>query len=74
MSRGRSPYTHPIGVAIGDMTPPEQIPATARRLDDMGFSHITVPEDCFYLPAQVGATLALAATRSIPVGTSIVSA
>jgi 5,10-methylenetetrahydromethanopterin reductase len=33
-----------------------------------------VPEDLFYLPAQVGATLALGATERIPVGTSIVSA
>ena len=56
------------------MTPPEQIPATARRLEDLGYSHITVPEDCFYLPAQVGATLALGATENVRVGTSIVSA
>ncbi len=70
----RGLYAHPIGVAIGDMTPPEEIAATARRLEDQGYSHITVPEDCFYIPAQIGVTLALSATRSIPVGTSIVSA
>ena len=40
----------------------------------MGYSHLTVPEDCFYIPAQVGVTLALSATHAIPVGTSIVSA
>ncbi len=74
MSRGPALYAHPIGVAIGDMTPPEQIPETARRLEEMGYSHLTVPEDCFYIPAQVGVTLALSATRAIPVGTSIVSA
>ncbi len=74
MSRGIALYAHPIGVAIGDMTAPEQISETARRLEDMGYSHITVPEDCFYIPAQIGVTLALSATRSIPVGTSIVSA
>ena len=74
MSRGTALYAHPIGVAIGDMTPPERIPETARRLEDLGYSHITVPEDCFYIPAQIGVTLALSATRSIPVGTSIVSA
>jgi alkanesulfonate monooxygenase SsuD/methylene tetrahydromethanopterin reductase-like flavin-dependent oxidoreductase (luciferase family) len=56
------------------MLPPEDIPDTARWLESLGFSHIAVPEDCFYLPAQVGATLALGATDSIPVGTSIVSA
>lgn len=70
----RDALTHPIGVAIGDMLPPEEIPATARWLEGLGFSHITVPEDCFYLPAQVGVTLALSATERIPVGTSIVSA
>jgi alkanesulfonate monooxygenase SsuD/methylene tetrahydromethanopterin reductase-like flavin-dependent oxidoreductase (luciferase family) len=70
----RDALAHPIGVAIGDMLPPEEIPATARWLEELGFSHITVPEDCFYLPAQVGVTLALQATERIPVGTSIVSA
>lgn len=74
MSKGNSPYVHPLGVAVGDMTPPEKIADTARRLEDQGYSHITVPEDCFYIPAQIGATLALSATRSVPVGTSIVSA
>jgi 5,10-methylenetetrahydromethanopterin reductase len=74
MNRFRAALAHPLGVAIGDMLPPEQIPETARWLEGLGYSHITVPEDCFYLPAQVGATLALGATESIPVGTSIVSA
>jgi 5,10-methylenetetrahydromethanopterin reductase len=32
-----------------------------------------VPEDYFYVPALVGATLALSATESVPIGTSIVS-
>jgi 5,10-methylenetetrahydromethanopterin reductase len=70
----RAALAHPIGVAIGDMLPPEQIPRTARWLETLGYSHVTVPEDCFYLPAQVGATLALGATERIPVGTSLVSA
>ena len=74
MNRFRAALTHPIGVAIGDMLPPEQIAATARWIESAGYSHVTVPEDCFYLPAQVGATLALNATERIPVGTSIVSA
>lgn len=69
-----SALTHPIGVAIGDMLPPEEIPKTARWLQELGYSHITVPEDCFYLPAQIGVTLALGATETIPVGTSLVSA
>lgn len=68
-----SDLAHPLGVAIGDMTPPEKIPETARWLEELGYSHLVVPEDCWYLPAQICATLALQAT-SIPVGTSIVSA
>src|SRR5579862_995799 len=59
---------------IGDMTPPEEIGATARWLEQLGYSHVTVPEDCWYLPAQIGATLALGATDAVRVGTSIVSA
>ncbi len=74
MNRGSTLYAHPIGVAMGDMTRPEDIQATARRIEEAGFSHMTIPEDCFYLPAQVGVTLALSATSSLPVGTSIVSA
>jgi 5,10-methylenetetrahydromethanopterin reductase len=70
----RAALSHPLGVAIGDMLAPERIPDTARWLERLGYSHITVPEDSFYLPAQVGATLALGATERIPVGTSIVSA
>jgi 5,10-methylenetetrahydromethanopterin reductase len=74
VNRFRAALAHPLGVAIGDMLPPEQIPQTARWLEAQGYSHATVPEDCFYLPAQVGVTLALGATERIPVGTSIVSA
>jgi len=74
VNRFRAALNHPLGVAIGDMLPPEQIGATARWIETAGYSHVTVPEDCFYLPAQVGATLALNATEQIPVGTSIVSA
>src|SRR5579871_546896 len=74
MQHDATTLAHPIGVAIGDMTPPEQIPALARRLEGLGYSHLTVPEDCFYLPAHVGATLALGATEHVRVGTSIVSA
>lgn len=74
MNRFRAALSHPLGVAIGDMLPPEQIVDTARWIEAAGYSHLTVPEDLFYLPAQVGATLALGATERIPVGTSIVSA
>jgi 5,10-methylenetetrahydromethanopterin reductase len=66
-------YAHPIGVSVGDMTPPEKIAEKARWLEDLGYSHVLVPEDYFYVPALVGATLALSGTRSVPVGTSIVS-
>ena len=73
MSQERRAYAHPIGVSVGDMTPPEALGEKARWLEQLGYSHIMVPEDYFYVPALVGATLALSATREVPVGTSIVS-
>jgi alkanesulfonate monooxygenase SsuD/methylene tetrahydromethanopterin reductase-like flavin-dependent oxidoreductase (luciferase family) len=66
-------YAHPIGVSLGDMVPPERIAARARELEQLGFSHLMIPEDYFYEPALVCVTLALAATDSVPIGTSIVS-
>jgi 5,10-methylenetetrahydromethanopterin reductase len=68
-----SAYAHPIGVSTGDMTPPELLGEKARWLEGLGYSHIMVPEDYFYVPALIGATLALSATETVPVGTSIVS-
>jgi 5,10-methylenetetrahydromethanopterin reductase len=73
MTKADRSYAHPIGVSVGDMTPPERLGEKARWLEDLGYSHIMVPEDYFYVPALVGATLALSATTSVPVGTSIVS-
>jgi hypothetical protein len=89
VNRFRAALAHPLGVAIGDMLPPERIPETARGaqelraragvgirltariggcvwLEGLGYSHLTIPEDCFYLPAQVGVTFALGATERIP--------
>jgi 5,10-methylenetetrahydromethanopterin reductase len=73
MSTRKHAYAHPVGVSLGDMTPPERIPEKARRLEALGYSHLMIPEDYFYVPALVGTTLALSATESVPVGTSIVS-
>lgn len=73
MTKADHSYAHPIGVSVGDMTPPEQLGEKARWLEQLGYSHVMVPEDYFYVPALVGATLALSATTSVPVGTSIVS-
>src|SRR6266536_3209006 len=73
MTVGTSGYTHPIGISMGDMVPPEKIAEKARLLEGLGYSHIMIPEDYFYLPALVGATLALSATDTVPVGTSVVS-
>jgi 5,10-methylenetetrahydromethanopterin reductase len=66
-------YAHPIGVSLGDMVPPERIGARARLLEQLGFSHLMIPEDYWYEPALVCGTLALTATESVPIGTSIVS-
>jgi 5,10-methylenetetrahydromethanopterin reductase len=67
------PYAHPIGVSLGDMVPPERIGERARHLEQLGFSHLMIPEDYWYEPALVCTTLALGATESVPIGTSIVS-
>ena len=67
------PHGHPIGVSLGDMVPPERIGERARDLEQLGYSHLMIPEDYWYEPALVCATLALAATDSVPIGTSIVS-
>jgi alkanesulfonate monooxygenase SsuD/methylene tetrahydromethanopterin reductase-like flavin-dependent oxidoreductase (luciferase family) len=66
-------YAHPVGVSLGDMVPPERIGARARHLEQLGYSHLMIPEDYFYEPALVCVTLALGATESVPIGTSIVS-
>src|SRR6476661_10472310 len=66
-------YVHPIGVSLGDMVPPERIGGRARELEQLGFSHLMIPEDYFYEPALVCTTLALGATEAVPIGTSIVS-
>jgi alkanesulfonate monooxygenase SsuD/methylene tetrahydromethanopterin reductase-like flavin-dependent oxidoreductase (luciferase family) len=55
------------------MVPPEQVAAKACWLEGLGYSHLTVPEDYFYEPALICVTLALAATETVPIGTSIVS-
>src|SRR3954464_14352637 len=67
------PYAHPIGVSLGDMVPPERIGERARHLEQLGYSHLMIPEDYWYEPALVCVTLALGATESVPIGTSIVS-
>src|SRR5437868_13745665 len=67
------PYEHPIGVSLGDMVPPERIGERARALEQLGYSHLMIPEDYWYEPALVCATLALGPTESVPIGTSILS-
>ena len=66
-------FAHPIGITMGDMVPPEEIGEKARWLEQLGYSYLMIPEDYFYEPALVCCVLALAATDSVPIGTSIVS-
>src|SRR3954454_3530526 len=73
MTAGTKGYAHPIGISMGDMVPPERIGEKARWLEGLGYSHLTIPEDYFYEPALICSTLALAATESVPIATSIVS-
>jgi alkanesulfonate monooxygenase SsuD/methylene tetrahydromethanopterin reductase-like flavin-dependent oxidoreductase (luciferase family) len=64
----------PIGLAITSSTAPEEVPAIARRGEDLGFGEIWLPEDYFFSGGISTATATLAATQSIPVGLGIVSA
>jgi 5,10-methylenetetrahydromethanopterin reductase len=63
-----------VGLLLGSVIPPEQIPGAALQGEEAGFSEIWLAEDYFYTGGISGATAALAATKTIPVGTGIVSA
>ena len=64
----------PIGVVLGSHMPPEQIVATARRAEELGYGELWFSEDCFFTGAFAGIAAALSATRELPVGLGIASA
>jgi len=64
----------PIGVLAITSTPPEQLGRLAARVEDLGFAEFWVAEDYFFYGGMTSGTLALSATREIPVGLGLVSA
>ncbi len=68
------PGTPPVGLVLGSMIPPEDLPRTARLGEDLGFGELWFAEDYFFTGGISGATAALSATERIPVGLGIVSA
>ncbi|MGD9764625.1 MAG: LLM class flavin-dependent oxidoreductase [Candidatus Binatia bacterium] len=64
----------PVGLVLGNASPPETLAETARVAEDFGYSELWFAEDCFFTGGISGATAALAATKDIPVGLGIVSA
>lgn len=64
----------PIGVVLGSHMPPEQIVATARRAEELGYGELWFSEDCFFTGAFAGIAAALGATRELPMGLGIASA
>lgn len=66
--------TAPVGLLIGSHIPPDQIAPLATLAEESGFGEIWLAEDLWYTSGVVCAGVALAATRSIPVGVGIQSA
>lgn len=63
-----------IGMQIGASTPPAELAAAARLVEELGFGEIWLAEDYFELGGMASATLALAATDEIPIGLGVVGA
>ena len=63
-----------VGLLLGSSSPPEQIPQLAARAEELGFAELWLSEDYFTTGGIAAAGAALAATRSIPIGTGVVSA
>lgn len=67
-----SPAT--LGVMVPPSLPPERLLEIARAADAAGLDHLWVCEDCFATTSIAYASLALAATERISVGTGFLSA
>jgi 5,10-methylenetetrahydromethanopterin reductase len=62
-----------VGLLLGSSSSPERIPRLATRAEELGFSNLWLSEDYFTTGGIAAAGAALAATRSIPVATGVVS-
>lgn len=63
-----------IGIMFRRENPPESLPDFARHAEEIGISELWMVEDCFYASGIASAAIALAVTRSIPVGLGIMPA
>lgn len=66
--------TAPVGLLIGSHIPPAEIAGLSTLAENVGFTELWLAEDLWYTSGVVCAGVALAATRSIPVGVGIQSA
>lgn len=64
----------PVGIVLGSVLPPEDIPHVGQRGEELGFGELWLAEDYFFTGGISGATAVLAATKEVPVGLGIVSA
>jgi 5,10-methylenetetrahydromethanopterin reductase len=64
----------PVGLVLGSHMPPPAIAPMASLAEELGFGELWFSEDCFFSGAFAGATAALAATSTLPLGLGIVSA
>ena len=63
-----------VGLVLGGGLPPEDVPATARLAEELGFREVWYAEDYFFSGGMTGAAATLGATTTIPVGLGVVSA
>jgi alkanesulfonate monooxygenase SsuD/methylene tetrahydromethanopterin reductase-like flavin-dependent oxidoreductase (luciferase family) len=55
-------------------TAPEELPAFARRAEELGYTEVWLVEDCFFAGAVAPAAITLAATETIRVGLGVLPA
>lgn len=70
MDSGRSP----VGLVLGSVLPPPEIPHLARLGERLGFGELWIPEDYFFTGGIATTAAVLGATDDVPVGLGIVSA
>jgi 5,10-methylenetetrahydromethanopterin reductase len=63
-----------VGLLLGSSCPPELVPELAARAEALDFAELWLSEDYFTTGGIAAAGAALAATRTIPVATGVVSA
>jgi 5,10-methylenetetrahydromethanopterin reductase len=63
-----------LGFVIRPELPPEELVATARRVEDAGYDELWLWEDCFFAGGVAATAAALAATERIRVGLGIMPA